>query len=398
MRFSMLKRDFRLFVRCLISAAVLTAVFTAVCAAAAFSALSGAERLLSPVQTAVVDEERSLLSRLVVSTVMRMDYVSGVMEVTSCGMEEAMDGLETGEFAAVVVLPEGTMDGIMTGREAKGTIYLSPAAASHADIVAKTAAFGELMLAAGQYGVFSGEQLIWEHGLGDGFYQEFLAECNARLISGALEAGGEYFDVQVTAYADTNLSTAAFYLVCWLAFLVMLVPMLFSALYTRDLQKPVLCRLRGLGVADGAFLLGKAVFPFAFLLVLLVICLGAAGRVLALDITVGTVLCAVLGVLAAALCGGGMMMAGDNGAPVVAAVSAAGLLLCGGLIPRQSLPEFLRILGSVTPVGAVQGLFLPVFGGKLTVLSVLAAVVYAVLLPVFVKRRLQRIRIGGDAV
>ena len=289
-RFSMLKRDFSLFVRCLISAVALTAAFAVVCAAAAFSAVSGAENLLSPVQTAVVDGERSLLSRLVVGTVARMEYISDLIEITTCDMDEAMDGLEAGEYSAVIVLPEGTMDGIMSGQETKGTIYLSAEAAAHAELVARTAAFGEVMLAAGQYGVFSGERMIWEHGLGDQFHQDFLSRCNALLLSEAMDAGGEYFDLVVTDYADTNVSTAAFYIVCWLSFLVMLIPMLFSGLYTGDVQRPILCRLRGLGVSDGAFLLGKLLFPTVFLMILTAGSFAAAAAVVDLEMNVGTVL------------------------------------------------------------------------------------------------------------
>lgn len=394
----MLKRDFSLFVRCLISAVALTAAFAVVCAAAAFSALSGAENVLSPVQTAVVDGERSLLSRLVIGTVARMEYISDFIEITTCNMDEAMDGLEAGEYSAVIVLPEGTMDGIMSGQETKGTIYLSAEAASHAELVARTAAFGEVMLAAGQYGVFAGEQVIWEYGLDDHFHQEFLSRCNAHLLSEAMDAGGEYFDLVVTDYADTNVSTAAFYIVCWLSFLVMLIPMLFSGLYTGDVRRPILCRLRGLGVSDGAFLLGKLLFPAVFLMILTAGSFVAAAAVVDLEINVGTVVCAIAGVLVAAVCGGGIMMAGRVGVPVVASVSALGLLLCGGLIPRQALPHMLLAAGSVTPVGVVQGFFLPAFGGKIPTLSVVAAAVYIVLLPVLVHRRLVRIRIGGGTV
>lgn len=394
----MLKRDFSLFVRCLISAVALTAAFAVVCAAAAFSAVSGAENLLSPVQTAVVDGERSLLSRLVVGTVARMEYISDLIEITTCDMDEAMDGLEAGEYSAVIVLPEGTMDGIMSGQETKGAIYLSAEAAAHAELVAKTAAFGEVMLAAGQYGVFAGEQVIWEYGLDDQFHQDFLSRCNALLLSEAMDAGGEYFDLVVTDYADTNVSTAAFYIVCWLSFLVMLIPMLFSGLYTGDVRRPILCRLRGLGVSDRAFLLGKLMFPAAFLTVLTAGAFVAAAMVVDLEINVGTVVCAIAGVFAAAVCGGGIMMAGRVGVPVVVSVSALGLLLCGGLIPRQALPQMLLAAGSVTPVGVVQGFFLPAFGGKIPTLSVVAAAVYIVLLPVLVHRRLVRIRIGGGTV
>ena len=138
-------------------------------------------------------------------------------------------------------------------------------------------------------------------------------------------------------------------------------------------------------------------FPAAFLSLLTVCSLIAAGGILDLELTAGTVFCGLLGVSAAAVCGGGILMASDRGVPVLAAVSALGLLLCGGLVPRQTLPASLLLLGSVTPVGAVRNFFLPAFGGRMELLPVLAAAVYAAALTAAVTRRLTRIRIGGDA-
>ena len=60
MRISMLKRDGRLFLRCLVPAVVLTVVFAMVCAAAALAAVRGAEDGYTPVKTAVVDGEDSV--------------------------------------------------------------------------------------------------------------------------------------------------------------------------------------------------------------------------------------------------------------------------------------------------------------------------------------------------
>jgi len=396
MRFGMLKRDLRLFMGCLLSAAVLTAAFAAVCAAAAFSGASSAGSAFSPVKTAVVDGEDSLMSRLVVNTVAHMDYISDLMEVTVCPMEEAMEGLRDGTYAAVITLPEGVVDGILSGQNTKGTVYLSAAAAAHAEVVAKAAAFGEVMLAAGQYGIFSGEALIREHALGSEFRREFLSRYNGLLLSEALSAGSEYFKIQITDYADTHMSLMGYYIVSWLTFLVLLIPMLFAGLYTRDLHKPILCRLRGLGVTDSMFLLGKFLFPFVFMAVFTAGALAAVSAVTQVHVTLTAVLWAVLGVFTAAVCGGCMMLVVSRGVPLVAAVCTAGLLLCGGLIPRPLLPKAVLQLGALTPFGAVQNCFLPIFGGKVQVLPLAAAAGYGVVLLWLVKRRLLRIRIGGD--
>ena len=394
----MLKRDIRLFVRCLIPAAVLTAVFAVVCAAAAFSGVSGADSGFSPVKTAVVDGENSFLSRMVIKAVTGTDYISQLIDVSLCPEEEAMDGLRSGEYAAVILLPKGTMDGILSGQDVKGTIYLSSAAAAHTELVARTAAFGEVMLAAGQYGIFSGEQLIRESGIEDAFRTDFLNKYNALLLAEAFRAGSAYFDIQTTDYAGTHMDTAAYYLVCWLSLLVLLIPMLFSCLYTEDMKRPVLCRLRSLGVGDGAFLLGKYLLPFGFLAVLTAVALGAADSLVQLRLTPEATLAALLAAGLAAVLGGSIMLSGENGAPVIAAVSLGGLLLCGGLIPRPLLPKALLSLGTLTPFGAVQNLLLPIFGGEASLLSLAAAAVYAVGLVLLVKRRLLRIRTGGEAV
>lgn len=394
----MLKRDLRLFVRCLIPAAVLTAVFAAVCAAAAFSGISAAGSGFSPVKTAVVDGEDSALSRIVLRTVAGTDYISQLLDVTLCPEEEAMAGLESGDYDAVILLPKGTVDGIMHGWDTKGTIYLSSAAAAHADVVARTAAFGEVMLAAGQYGIFSGEQLIRDSRLDAAFRTDFLTRYNALLLMEAFQANSAYFDIHITDYAGTRMDTAAYFMVCWLTLLMMLVPMLFSGLYAGDLSRPVLCRLRGLGVSDGEFLLGKYLLPFGFLAVLGAGALWAVSPVISPEPSLEAAACGILGVALAAILGGSIMLWAKNGVPVVVAVALGGLLLCGGLIPRQLLPDVLLRIGQMTPYGTVQNLFLPVFGGEVDGYAVAAAAVYTAALLWLVKRRLLRIRIGGDAV
>jgi len=391
----MLKRDIRLFIRCLIPATVLTAVFAAVCAVAAFSVITGVEDTFTPVKTAVVDGEKSVLSRLVVGMVARMDYISDAMEVTVCDMDTAMEGLEQGDYAAVITFPAGTMDGIMYGDVTKGTIYLSPSAAAHTDVVAKTAAFGEVILAAGQYAIFSGEKLIEENNLSREFRSDFLDRYNQYLMTEALRAGSTYFQIQITDYADTNMSTGAYYAVCWLSLLLVLLPILFSGLYTADLNKPILSRLRSDGVKDAGFLFGKWLLPFVFMLVFVTAALPVAGKFAGISLTPGGIVPGTAGVVLAAVWGY-ILVASKHGVPVAAAVSAAGLLLSGGLIPRQMLPEALLLLGSVTPYGTVQNLLMPLFGGNCRLLPLLAGIGYLILLPILAKRRLCRIRTGGD--
>lgn len=395
MRVRMLKRDLRLFLRCLLPAAALTAAFAVICAAAALASVRRAEEVYTPVKAAVVDAEDSVFNRMLIRTAARTDYIAQLLDISVRDMDEAMEALKSGELAAVIVLPEGVFGGITSGQQTGGTIYLSPAAAAHADIAQGAAAFGELLLASGQYGIFSAQHLIWRHGLGETFETEFLTQANTLLLREALRADDAYFEIQVTDYGDTAMSSSAYYAVSWIALLMMLSTLFFARLYTQDLNRPMLCRLRALGVGDGGFLLGKLLYPALFQLAALAAAMAALGQWLPGRIGAGTLAAALAGAILSACVCGGLMMLGHYGTPAVAVTALAGLLLCGGIIPRQLLPDALLTLGSITPYGVVQGLLMPLLGGKTDWVCYVGGAVYLVAVPAALRAGLRRVRMGG---
>ena len=396
MRYAMLRRDLRLFFRCLLPALALTAVFAALCVGAAGAVRPGAEGGYTPARAAVVDDEGSTLSRMLVQGVARTDYVSRLLEITSLGREEAMAALAAGELAAVIVLPEGFVDDIRTGREGVGQIWLSSAAAAHGEVVAGVASFGQLLLAAGQNGVFSGERLIGRHGLGEEFHQRFLTRANAALLAEAMGADGAYFTLEVTGHADTAMSADSWYAVSWLALLLMLSAVLFARLYTADLSRSTLCRLKGAGVGDGAFLAGKLLWPLLFVSALLAAGVGALSRWLPVAVTPLSVLGAAGCALVCAAVVGALLLCLEQGVPAAAAMAAAGLFLCGGIVPRQLLPGPVLTLGELTPFGAAQGLLRPLLGGSCPAHCAVAALIWVGLAPVCMCLRLRRLRVGGE--
>lgn len=391
----MIKRDARLFLRSLVPAAVLTAVFAVLCAAAALAAVRGAESVYTPVKAAVVDSEDSVLSRMLIHGVAKTDYIDQLLDVVSCDMDEALAGLKSGELSAVIELPAGFLDAILTGEQGGGRILLSPAAAAQADVVAGVARFGELLLAAGQYGVFSGERLIWHYELDGQFYEDFLTQSNAALINEAMRADSAYFTMEVTHYADTAMSTEAYYGMSWLLLLLVLSTMFFSRLYTADRNRSMLCRLQGCGIGDGAFLLGKLIYPFLFQCVILAVSLGILSRQISMQVNLLTLGAALVCVAVATATGAAVMMCLERGAPAAAVIAVLGLFLCGGVVPRQMLPDGILLLGSITPFGASQGFLAPAFGGQLSGFSAAAGVAYLAACPALIFLRLRRLRVGG---
>ena len=61
------------------------------------------------------------------------------------------------------------------------------------------------------------------------------------------------------------------------------------------------------------------------------------------------------------------------------------------------LPEWITVIGDLTPSGAAAALFAPLFGGRAAILPLAAAFVYAVLLPLLAYRSLRAIPAGGES-
>ena len=393
---SMLKRDASLFLRCVIPAAVLTAIFALVCAVAALTAAEGAEDVYHPLKVAVVDGEDTLVSRMLISAVGNMDYISGLMEAEPFGMDAAQNAMQRGEIAAIIALPENFSGDISAGKLSRGQIILSPAAASNSRIVETAARFGELLLAAGQYGVFSGEELILENGLDAEVHNAYLAYANSALLSEGIGAGEHYFNIVLTDYEESGMGTLSYYAMNWLTFLLFICAICFTALYRTDLNRSMLCRLRAVGIKDGTFLFGKVLYPALFRVLLLAAAAAVLAPLVSLQINlrsaVGAVLSAVLaGIFATAL---GLCL--RSGAAATALVAIVGIVICGGVIPIRMLPDALLDVGALSPFGVVRNCLAPLFGGRFSAAGAAMAAVYTLAALLWMAHSLRRLRAGGE--
>lgn len=363
----MLRRDGILFRRGVIPALVLSLLLAAAIAAASVSVLKSASEGAARAAVVLVDLEDSLYSRIAVGTVKSQSYMENLLQFDSADSEEeALAMLRAGRCAAVIVLPEGYLRDIMAGSEAKGRIILSEAAAASAETVGSVALFGERLLAAGQYGVFAGQHLIWDHGLPAETEKAFLARSNAGLLDAALSLFDEAFTVEVTAYDGTSLSAAAYYAVAWLVLFFLLSGLFFMGLYLTDDRADMLTRLYALGVTPQRFFLGKWLWPLLFHTVFGAGILILIGQFIPLCATPITLLSALAGLSAASLfTASAAVLTADAGAAfgIVAAGSAAGLFLMGGIVPRSMLSRPLVLLGRFSPSGLAASFFAPLFGG-----------------------------------
>ena len=398
---AMLRRDLKLFGRGVIPALVLTLVLSLGCALSAYAIARSEESGAEPIRFALVDLEDSLLSRVAVHVVMQLPGIQVSLDIDRTDEETARKGVSGGEYVGALILPDGFTEEVLHLREFSIVMLLSEKAAQAADLVAEIAKLGQTLITAGQYAILAGENQMIAAGVSDEIYMEYNDQMNEVLLDHAISLETVCARIEVVPYAGTGLSTVSWYALCWLTLLLAFTGLFFSSLYTTDLQKPVLMRLYASGIRPSSFMAGKYLWPFLFRLLLLIGVLAALSAFMPLSVTFLSVLSALLGLIFLTLMtSSAALLLSRNGGWIFAVLSlgAAGLLLTGGLIPRSMLPEFITVIGDLTPSGAAAALFAPLFGGRPGILPLLAALVYAVCLPLLAFRRLLTIPAGGDPV
>jgi len=390
----MLKRDMRLFARCLVAALVFALFLggVAYCAVAAVNR-GGTERAQIP-EIAVVDKENTMLSRMLIGFIENSEFAAPLFRVTKAKEKEALNRFAEGSCSAVIVLPENFLEDISYGRKAGGQIYLSEAVSSYANVVAAAASFGEKMLAAGQYGVFCGEHLLRDYGRTSEEHEQYLIAVNAKLLNEALESNANYYELILTDYDNTSLDIVSYYLTAWFAFVLMLGGLFFHKLYKTDLNASVYTRLAAYGVNAGQFSMGKIGLPFVFQLCLSAVVLLLAGKHCRVTVTVGSVCALLLALLLTSFLSFAFAVCMKNEVILTTAVAFVGLLLCGGVIPRPILPAVCKIIGDLSPLGVVRLLVSSCFGTDVNIRTVLIAAGYLLLCVWMLGRGLNRLKTG----
>ena len=393
----MFKRDSKLFLRCLALASLLMLILAAVFAFAAGSAIAGQREVFTPAEIALVDYEDSVISRILIGMVMGSDYLSDVLSVKNMDEDKAMDALGRGDCAAVIVLPEGFLDNIFYGKESEASIYLSKSAAAETSVIEAVAKFGERLILAGQAGVFAGENVLREHELGYDIREEFNTNSNLNLIEEAMGTTKRYFRVEVLDYVDTGMSTASFYVMCWITLLLFMVSLFFAPMLQRDCNSEMLRRLRTLGIGSYKFMRWKIALPALYRFVIAIIAFLIAGRYLQIVWNVPSVISTIVSVLFISIIGTAITMCLGDGITANVIFALGGMVLSGGLIPRQLLPVVLCKIGDLTPFGVAVGLMKPIVGATVAPMTIIFAIIYAVLALSLIRHTLTKKIMGGGA-
>ncbi len=392
----MFRRDLKLFSKCILSGTAIFLLFAVVFGMLAAFITDTSEDVFTPVKVAVVDGEGSLYSRIIVNMVSNLGYISDLLEMKTVKTDDPPSLLEDG-YAAVITLPEGYIDDVLSAGISSGDIYISPALGAQREIVSSVAQFGETILFAGQNGTFSGLNLIREYGLPNEVRRAYLDEVNLTLVNEAFNAHDKYVTLDSLDYEGTGMDIPEYYAMCWLIFLSMMMSVFFISLYTRDLTRPMLSRLASCGVGAVKFWRWKLFLTFLCRAVIIFAAVYMLSSYDMAELGAVSVLSAIVACAFMTLLGTALTVVARDGITVNVLVSAGGLLLCGGIVPRQLLPQFLLKIGDITPFGAVKAILSPAFGGEIDVLGAVMACVYTGLSVWVIYARMRSITLGREA-
>ncbi len=263
--------------------------------AALYAVSTGAAQKEGALRLALVNGDDSFLGRTAVAAIAGNEAVSALFTVENCDEETALAGLQSGRYAAAMLFADDFFYGILDGDGNAVRIVLPDALQRNGALVAHAAATGETLMRTAESAVNAAWQPLID---------TLPAADAARAIEKLeLTCAVEFLTLPTAAFAEetlpysaAGLSLYAHYAVCFTVLLFFLCEALFAADIRESCSYAVFCRLRGLGVTNGAFLLCKCAVPF-FCRALLLCGIGAVAARAGLPHLSAGAVCAALAAL-----------------------------------------------------------------------------------------------------
>jgi len=360
---------------------------------------SGSRSAFTPIKVSFDDEEKNLASKIITNLVKSRPFIESVLNISEAeSREDAIEDIRSGGFGAAIILPNGYYQSVTHGVYAQGEIIVSASKPLYGQMLGMLANIGERLISAGQYGIFSGQRVVEESdNYSDELMDEYLDKVNALFVTHVLKMQHDHVLDERTDYAGSSVGLVEHYALCYFALFIEMCTLFFSRLFSQDCTRPVLSRLRACGVGDTTFLAGKIIFPLVFRAVCTALIFAAVSGKLEVYPNPGSVAAASAAMILST-CFGSLLMfclaGSESGVPILSAISAAGLILKGGVIPLSMLPIPMRTLGSLMPLGVTYSCLSVMFGGSVEAIQIIFMLVYCAALLFFARRKIAAV-IGG---
>ena len=307
----------------------------------------------APITIAIVDEDDSLESRLLLNYLESAHQGSELLALVITEATAADEMLRTGRASASILIPHGFMAGVLDGTNPPFTVTLDPATPMRAELVRLFATVYADMLRTGQQGVYTALDAARQHGTGEQ-WQEMFRAANMRFLMAMINRESALKETELTPTG--RVSAALHYGAAAFVFLILLGVCLFLDSWARAASRPVLRRISALGnhwLSTGLLYTLGAAIPIGVSSLLLV--LGALGANAAFGLALAGWV-ALLAILPLILCAGAFLSAtsrvfgqGVGGHTFVFLYGLAGLFLSGGILPPAYLAPAIAGLGRLTP-------------------------------------------------
>ncbi|MFR5634654.1 MAG: ABC transporter permease [Monoglobales bacterium] len=335
--------------------------------------LAYGDKVSERIVVGVVLPEDDRLAGKAMSMAASLESVGSLCDFVTVDEKTAEDGLENGEFYAVMKIPEGLVESIMDGTNLPVRVVFPGKVSAEGRIFRELTEAGAVILGSAQAGIYAGDQVIRTAGEGMGLSPEKRQEAvacleqdlNERYLSYSLAREDCFFPRKVSATGDLDMVSyygiSAFILVL----LLMAVPVSGYLMPWNEAMKSqltragigggkrVLARMAGLGclfvlaavpvwllygLSEGSILTGNIAGNqlsalWRQLICVCFVCAGAAALAVFLFEASGSLL-------------GGMML--------LFLTAAAQHFLAGGFLPLVFLPETVRRLAPFLPSGILM--------------------------------------------
>ncbi|MCL2857139.1 MAG: ABC transporter permease [Oscillospiraceae bacterium] len=312
------------------------------------------EGAMPPVKIAIVDEDDTAESRMLLSYLEGMEEGRELIAFAITDAAGAQGMMESGEATAAVLIPSGFMAGVLDGTNAPFIVTLDPSTPMRAGVVRVFAGVYADMLRTGQQGVYISLDAARQHGTAEQ-WQEMFRTANLRFLMAMMNRESVLEETEL--HPTGQVSVALHYVSAAFVFLMLLGVCLFLDVWARAASRRVLLRLSALGnhwLPTGlSYTLGAAI-PLGIACLLLALLAAAVNSSLELGLVHWPTTALALFVLI--LCCGAFLAAisrlfgqGAVGNTFVFLYGLGGLFLSGGVLPPTYLAPILVSLGRLAP-------------------------------------------------
>ncbi|MDE5802111.1 MAG: ABC transporter permease [Lachnospiraceae bacterium] len=328
--------------------------------------LASADR--EPVQIGYAAEESPLI-RMAVSYVENMEAVKGLCRFVPVAEEEGKALLAEGELAALLVLPENMIEGILSGSNEPAGLYLAENPSPTGLVFEELANAATGMLAVAQAEIYAAHALteyfhVEPYGL-EQMYQE-LDTFNLGIVT----EREQFFRFRQLSETG-NTGFAVYYAGAFFTVYLLVAGMFLGGLLKRDGEEMLLLQKRG-GISYAAQFLGRSFITAGCLLLLLFVTgflwlSGGVREAVRISWSLQGMFLVVLAVFCVASWLQLIYLLAESARSAILPAGFAAVFMCyisGCFVPSAILPKVVNRLAAVMPTTYIKAAFTTVFSGS----------------------------------